>query len=806
MTLDDLSRPVRLMFESTLMYSDLMERNDGDASAAADEVRGAVTALAERVAELAGPFDAFDVLEQVRLTQLPFDVETYQETEHEGLAAVIELTAAVLATRGHRAPTKPASASSRPDPSGVIDEVVEACRGAVRIGSFLPVLNVGLDDTARHVRSAAVLREVGLRNMAYPHMASETLSELFDEPSITEACRRALGCSVADILAVTEFLSEQHSRAWSRRFDTMSALEHVTRAEHERFKSGPEDYEPDDATTAAVKALYSEAWELAGDASRVDSADISAAVGVDRTVVDRVIELLSLDMQEGDPGAAAVSFLEGHSPFRLSPILRDPHTQTATIVQHGLLLESIREAVERQLGGTPDWEAYNRHRAAYVERKALDLIATAFPGAVIHQGFKYFVPNPRQLRSEDAPSKYTKIVEADGLLLADDVALIVEAKAGSLRPQSRVGDHAKLISDLTKLLGEAAEQANRLRERITVDRGLRRRDGSWLDLSQVREIHSLVVTLEDLSGIATVTADLIDLGLLSTADPLPWTVSLHDLRVVSELVDLGAELLLYLRHRTSPVVTRWFRATDELDFFLEFLERGLYVEPDPLKVAAEMPELGRPPAEGLRAYRNQKRKILTSRTDQLDAWYFHQLGLRESEVPKPAFGGDPQLVALARRLQDQGDPGWLRTAAGLLDGSAEIQGKWGTFPTLVVNRTERDGNPHSLTALAGTSREDKSVFVWATPGRFETLETACLRLSTYLRARKHQDGIAVGAAFMFKDNPNNLVFTCYDNRVPGPDEDLDALATQLGLRSLRDRRSTAKTSGRYTPPKQYGVP
>jgi hypothetical protein len=704
MTLDDLPRPVRLMFESMLAYSDLMERKGGDASAAADEVRGAVTTLAERVAELTGPFDAFDVLEQVRMTQLPLDVETYQETEHEGLAAVIELTAAVLATRGHRAPTKPASADSRPDPSGVIDDVVEACRGAVRLGSFLPVLNVGLDDAAGHVRSAAALREVSLRNMAYPHMASETLSELFDEPSITEACHKALGCSVADILAVTEYLSEQHSRAWSRRYDAMRAFEQVTRAEHERFKSDPEDYEPDDATTAAVKALYSEAWELAADASRVDSADISAAVGFNRTVVDRVLELLSIDMQAGDPGTAAVSFLEGRSPFRLSPILRDPQTQTATIVQHGLLLESIREAVERQLVVSPDWETYNRHRAAFVERKALDLIAPSFPGAVTHQGFKYFVPNPSQLQSENTPSKYTKIVEADGLLLVDDVALIVEAKAGSLRPQSRAGDHAKLVSDLTKLLGDAAEQATRLRERITADRGIRRRDGSWLDLSQVREIHALVVTLEDLSGIATVTADLIDLGLLSTADPLPWTVSLHDLRVVSELVDLGAELLLYLRRRTSPAVTRWFRATDELDFFLEFQEHGLYVEPDPLKVAAEMPELGPAPAEALRWYRNQKRRILTSRTDELDAWYFYQLGLRQSEVPKPAFDGDPQLMALARRLQDQGDIGWLRTAAGLLDGSAEIQAKWGEFPALVVNMTTQDGLPHSMTALTGVAR------------------------------------------------------------------------------------------------------
>ena len=111
---------------------------------------------------------------------------------------------------------------------------------------------------------------------------------------------------------------------------------------------------------------------------------------------------------------------------------------------------------------------------------------------------------------------------------------------------------------------------------------------------------------------------MVAAGLLSDS-ALPWTVSLHDLRVICELIDRPAELLLYLRRRTEPDITRRFHAVDELDFFLHFFAGQLYAEPDPDRVHRELPQLGTPSVRDRRQRRQQGLELLTSRTDALDA-------------------------------------------------------------------------------------------------------------------------------------------------------------------------------------------
>ena len=65
---------------------------------------------------------------------------------------------------------------------------------------------------------------------------------------------------------------------------------------------------------------------------------------------------------------------------------------------------------------------------------------------------------------------------------------------------------------------------------------------------------------------------------------VPWVTSLHDLDVISTVIDRPSEFLLYLRRRTEAEVILYLRGVDELDFFALFLEGGLYVEPDPDEV------------------------------------------------------------------------------------------------------------------------------------------------------------------------------------------------------------------------------
>src|SRR5262249_23722475 len=148
--------------------------------------------------------------------------------------------------------------------------------------------------------------------------------------------------------------------------------------------------------------------------------------------VQRVLDLFSTDMVARDVGDSIEEFLDGASPFRTNPLLRDPTTGDCVLVHQGLLVPSIREPVERTLEAANRWDRYGKRRGTYLEGAALALLEPLFPGCAVHRSFEYFVPDPRSAMPEAVPTEYTKLVEGDGLLVIDDVAVIVEAKAGAL--------------------------------------------------------------------------------------------------------------------------------------------------------------------------------------------------------------------------------------------------------------------------------------------------------------------------------------------------------------------------------------
>jgi hypothetical protein len=97
----DLARPIRLViegFERVEQYAEVL--HDPTAAVALAEAR--LSVAAQSIARLTAPYDAFGVLEFIRMHNPLADPETYRETEHEGSAAVIELTALIVAAREPR--------------------------------------------------------------------------------------------------------------------------------------------------------------------------------------------------------------------------------------------------------------------------------------------------------------------------------------------------------------------------------------------------------------------------------------------------------------------------------------------------------------------------------------------------------------------------------------------------------------------------------------------------------------------------------------------------------------------------------
>jgi hypothetical protein len=765
----ELPRPLRLVLEGQQRFVEYLSGSP-DREAAVAMANDRLDEALGRLIETMRPHYAPDVAELVTLRNLVADPETYRETEHEGSLAVVELVALVAAAME---PPAGALAGARGVPGRVVDQADQAARDALDAASMGVLFSSAEDpeNPLSPIGFGSVLREMSLRNTEYPHMLRDTLLGLFGATRIESQLVAATGLTIAEILAMVDAADELHQQRWNDRRNL--ALVAQMALEHPFLPNEQE------ANREQIEVLTAAAFANPAEAGNLTASDLATATGLSEDKATAFLELFSLDCSEFDPATAAHDLLSGASPLRTRPIVVDS-TGRAAVCHSALMVAAIRPRLEEALFAAGAEAMYTKHRGDFVEERAVRLGAGVLPSSTVHTGFEYFVPDPQAASPQDGPSStpdgYTKLVEGDGLIVLDDIAIIVESKAVDVSEGTRQGRLGGIRRNLSQLITKTVDQAHRMRMRIEKDRGLRLRDGSWLDLSHVREIHSVAVTLEDLSGIATVTSHLVDAGLVDP-DALPWIVSLHDLRIIAELVDRPSDFLFFLRRRTHPDVTRKFWAIDELDFYLHFLSTGLYVEPDPDLVASDLPHMPAPTRAERRRYEEQGYEFLTSRTGPLDDWYFHMRGLRSTPAEKPSAVAPAELLKLVDAIAATGKPGWPATVLALVEGSAEMRQLMLDEAARSTARTARDGKTHTFTALWGTSPSTLSLLVFAAVARSVTPAERD-RLMLYMRAKKHQTKAAIAATILL-DASGTVLDLLYDNTSPGPNAELDELLATL---------------------------
>lgn len=135
-----------------------------------------VTAIAEAVAG----YDAFDVIELMRQMEVPFVLSGHRESEHEGLAAIIEIVTLVLLARGSRDPSTPGHEG--PTPNHIVDELHRHASAILQVGAFSLLMDGDsekygpLTRLSSHYRSS----ELFVRYKQYAHIHDKFNEQLFD--------------------------------------------------------------------------------------------------------------------------------------------------------------------------------------------------------------------------------------------------------------------------------------------------------------------------------------------------------------------------------------------------------------------------------------------------------------------------------------------------------------------------------------------------------------------------------------------------------------------------------------------------
>ncbi len=209
-------------------------------------------------------------------------------------------------------------------------------------------------------------------------------------------------------------------------------------------------------------------------------------------------------------------------------------------------------------------------RDRFLESSVTECLAQLF-------GAEHVFPNLRYTVLEDGE---TKNCELDALVMFGDAVLLVEAKAGALSPEARRGAPS-LVEDFKDLVGAAYKQQRRARDHITSADRTSFYDEKGREVLQIRRHNAhhillVTVTLDDLASVAPNLPLLEPLGILDI-EAWPWVVSLPDLLTIVEVIESPYLFLHYLHQRLRLNTIPGIASADELDYFMHYLDRALWL-------------------------------------------------------------------------------------------------------------------------------------------------------------------------------------------------------------------------------------
>jgi hypothetical protein len=740
-----------------------------------DALFDAVQSEVDTMQDLIADADAFDVIELIRLRAMPPVPITALREGFDGSVAAVEIVALLLMARESRKPGTTPRSETRPHEA--TDELHRRATKLLRLSTFKLQIEGAMRPDEPLARLAAEYQSnnVCVRSMQYASFHDAFNAALLDNQVMDGVMREVLGFTYVEFDTIRYAIQDFYSEKLTGVRDLLGEIA----VESNGGQIPQTEARIAQGQRAAIDFLF-----LPGERASFRAEDIIARTGLDSIQVSSVLNTFSLKFNNPRPGCDLVfDFLRGSNPIARRALLADESgNYVMTSLQIGT--DSLRRIVEAALKHTKDWKRYDKVRNEVSERLAIDYLQKVLKTTAQHTNLKYFAPHvgiePSELDASCVnPTAVAKQTEADGLLLIEDVALCVEVKARSIAEQARRGDIARLTHELEDTIGSAAFQARRLERLIETNHGLWLEDRTWLDLSFVREVRSIAVGLDDYGPLGIMLDELRRANVI-TDKKLPWFTSIHDLATISAVIDLPAEFLLYVRRRSDSGVSNLYRASDELDLFMLFLNGGLYVEPDPDEVHRLHPATPPPSKHDRRRYTEsaQTTRVGTF-TDPLDAWIYSKEGNNPFPAEKPTFNANAWVLELVAFLMVGRKCGWFRFAADLLSVAGKSQKELASSVKTIVRQTRADHRPHSLVHAYAGIWGHPAFFAQTQPhgmGRVEARE----HLETYMSAKKHQlqSDRALG---VLVNEKAEIVHVLYNNEPASADPELDALGQEIGL-------------------------
>lgn len=676
-------------------------------------------------------YDPLDTIAHVAWINALHDAEHWDEHQFEGNDAYTEYIVLLCLTHkleDFEAPT--VESSMGPNIEVIQDQIKRLFQMSALEDQLEPTVSKGDLTGVDQLRFMTLLHELAVRYPGSSQHLHEILGELLDP--LSNEMRTALGFDIKQALALDRAIWTHLNERLQQRIGKAKAFERnlrkaVKRCRQKRGVGDRFDEEmisnlaalrPSEAAKRARRLAMMRMYFAFAQTFSFTAAKLAQVASVSEAEARSFLDFYSIQFGTIDQRFRLPCPTH---PLQTRPIIRCQNEEGVSYfcpVWQGVgwaLKPRLEEWLRREGDeeSPPSMAALYKVRSGdYCEEKAFNLLASLLRPA---QGFAY-----RNAKYRLTTSGKEREFEIDGVLLLDSVLVLLEVKSGGLRSSTRRGGKLSIASNLQSLIGEAAAQTSRAWEYLsTSDSPILLVDGAktWrVPMEKVRRVFRVCVTLEDLTVFATNMHVLEDMALVNLENPF-WAVSIYDLMVLRDLINLPALFIHYLSRRHAIEHMHCVHAYSELDYFGSYLTEGLKYN----EIPNDTPK-------------NTHIILDPSYSSIIDDWYYFLQGARRTQPRKPERQIPLEFRAVLEALDERRPEKYLEVSCVLLDLPDVIQTKLASDLGQMRAQCNADKKTHDITIIP--PGWNLGITIMASSTRH--LDELAKRLSAYCLLKKYQ--------------------------------------------------------------------
>jgi hypothetical protein len=416
------------------------------------------------------------------------------------------------------------------------------------------------------VVTQAKLESLHIRGDAYPHQFYQFARELYG--SHDAWFREHLGFTITEAIHVSMAIEREYSDRCNRSAEESRAEAH--RKAHDLIAQHKflEEQRPDLVTRIACAAHFGGAESLLAFTSE----EVSRFSGVPMQTAACFLKRMSQDFGYRNPRFPA-SFIDpiaapwDYNTLNERPIVRRDGNYWLFVPP--LLRSSVLNTFYFDLlNDDAYWPTFEKARGVYLEEKTAQCLRRVFPPRMT-------LLNPRYPNGDEM---------TDVMVLHDHKVLLIQCKSKALTYRARIGaDFDALRDDVRKGIASSFQQGIRARDYLRAKKQavfIVGKKGFSIDMRQVNALYLISVTATPFQTLAARLANTNSaLGLFPQSE-YPWSLSVADLDIVTQVLSSPAQFLHYVLRRQKVERTPFKVHADEMDYLGFYLSHGMDFELD----------------------------------------------------------------------------------------------------------------------------------------------------------------------------------------------------------------------------------